>query len=631
MSALDALIGQVIGGRYRIERLLGKGGFGAVFEATHLELQRPVAVKVLLASAQEGDALLARFRREARLQDELRHPAIVKLRDFGRREEDGLCFMVQEFVDGRTLDALVADGPVAPQRAIRLVCGVLEGLAEAHWRGIVHRDLKPANIMVVEGPDEEEVRILDFGIAKAGDLGEESVAITQTGQLLGTPAFMAPEQIEGQRVTAAADLYAMGVVLFVLLTGRRPFVGSLQAVLTAHLVRPVPALPAGLPVGLGAVVACAMAKDPGDRFASAGEMRGALLGVLGGAEEAGAEDSAGGAARGAAPAVERARSGRGAETGSLDETAVTPTPSSSWREAVVSGEWTDAEGAGGVERSAPRDGRSVPWWDRSTAESERPAGNGGAVGDSAARASGWATVTEGSGGEEDTSVDVSGDGSDQRRAVTGGDGAAEGAAVVGGGGGEGAVEGEAASAGAEVATAVDAAAVWRPEVAGWAAAGRAPGGVKAASGWWVVGWVVAVGVLAGAGVTWWMVGGGERASERVADGGVDGSSAVDGGADGGAGRDGGQRDAGGGEASAGEVVVVGQDARPRTRPPPPPGALPPAERLRVLEARFARAIHGCEWDAAQRALEEIERITPEKVAELRTQLHRAQVSQVGCE
>ena len=279
MTDLHALIGRTLGGRYRIEALIGRGGFGAVYRAVHIELDRPVAIKTLVAREGIAAQMQSRFRREARVQAELRHPSIVHLLDFGR-EPDDTCYMVSEYVDGRTLKETVdAEGPLTPPRAARIVIDVLDGLAAAHRRGIVHRDIKPANIMLVDGPEGEEVRLLDFGIAKVRDAVDESQTLTAQGQLLGTPAFMAPEQIQQEPPSPATDLYAMGGVLYYLLSGQKPYSGGIRAVLTAHLMQPAPTLPPGIGAGFDAVVARAMAKVPAARYASAEAMRGAVAAV----------------------------------------------------------------------------------------------------------------------------------------------------------------------------------------------------------------------------------------------------------------------------------------------------------------------------------------------------------------
>ncbi len=275
MLTPHALVGRVVGGQFRIDGLIGQGGFGAVFRAWDLSLERPVAVKVIAHAGVE--ALAARFHREAQVQARFRHPAIVRLLYFG--EDAGLCFMVQELVEGRTLRAVVnREGPLAPDRVVRLFASLLDALDEAHGEGVVHRDLKPANIMLVEGRRGEEVRLLDFGIAKIIEQSDAIETLTATGAVIGTPAWMSPEQATRQPVTPAADLYAIGCVMYYALTGRKPFTGTPVQILMDHANRAPDPLPATVPAPLAAVVRRAMAKRPGDRFPSADAMKAALEG-----------------------------------------------------------------------------------------------------------------------------------------------------------------------------------------------------------------------------------------------------------------------------------------------------------------------------------------------------------------
>lgn len=281
MIDLHALIGRTLGGRYRVEALLGQGGFGAVYRAVHVELGHFVAIKTLVARLGVDHQMEARFRREATVLRGLRHLSIVQLLDFGR-EPDGMFWMAQEYVDGRTLkDVIEENGPLDTHRAARIISDALDGLAAAHRRGIVHRDIKPANIMLVEGHDGEEVRVLDFGIAKVHDAVDESQTLTAQGQLLGTPAFMAPEQIQQEPPTAATDIYALGGVLYYLLTGSKPYSGNIQAVLTAHLVLPAPRVAPDHSHLLDPVIAKAMAKVPSDRYPDAETMQLAILQACG--------------------------------------------------------------------------------------------------------------------------------------------------------------------------------------------------------------------------------------------------------------------------------------------------------------------------------------------------------------
>ncbi len=267
------LIGRQLADKYTLESLLGVGGFGAVYRARQAPIDRLVAVKVNLHPHRVD--LQARFVREARLQAELRHPGCVMLLDCG--ETEGLFYLVQEFVDGRSLKAELGEGALAPERAVELICQVLGALSEAHRHHIVHRDIKPANIMLTRGlGGREEVRVLDFGIAKLlVDNEEDTESLTGTGMSLGTPAYMAPEQIRPGPIGPPTDVYAVGAMLYRVLAGRAAFGGATIDVLTQQLNKPPPPLPDGLSM-FDPIVARAMAKRPEDRFQTAAEMSAAL-------------------------------------------------------------------------------------------------------------------------------------------------------------------------------------------------------------------------------------------------------------------------------------------------------------------------------------------------------------------
>ncbi|MEM1417489.1 MAG: serine/threonine-protein kinase, partial [Myxococcota bacterium] len=191
----ERLIGEVLGERYRVDALLGEGGIGRVYRATHLKLDRPVAVKVLLEEHRELALQRQRFEREVRTLARLRHPNIVTVVDFGVAE--GLPYLVMELVEGEDLDALLeGGGPFAPERAFEVLRQVLKSLAYAHEKGIVHRDLKPSNVLLTSLPDgSEHVEVLDFGLAKFIDPVEEAASpkLTRAGCIVGSPAYMAPE------------------------------------------------------------------------------------------------------------------------------------------------------------------------------------------------------------------------------------------------------------------------------------------------------------------------------------------------------------------------------------------------------------------------------------------------------
>jgi serine/threonine protein kinase len=256
--------GRPLGGRYRLEALLATGGMGEVWAAHDLLLDRSVAVKVL-GPAFAGDGRAAeRLRREARAAGRLEHPGIARVLDLG--EDGGLPYLVMELLEGESLAERVGrDGAMAPAEAARVVAAVADALEAAHRAGVVHRDVKPGNVFL--GADGS-VKVLDFGIASAA--GEAALT---TGDLIGTAAYLAPERALGHRATPAADVYALGVVLYELLAGRRPFeAGSDIELAMAHVhARPTPLAQAapGTPPLLVAACEQAMARDPSSRPPSA--------------------------------------------------------------------------------------------------------------------------------------------------------------------------------------------------------------------------------------------------------------------------------------------------------------------------------------------------------------------------
>ncbi|GMV39666.1 MAG: hypothetical protein AMXMBFR64_13820 [Myxococcales bacterium] len=273
----DPMVGHVFEGRYKVDALLGRGGFGSVYRAFQLNMgNRPVALKLLRRELASSLEQIGRFQREAHAASLLQHPSTIKVFDFGQTE-DGDLFMVVELLQGEPLNRLLArEGRLDPDRAISIACQVLRSLGEAHDQGIVHRDIKPDNIFIQEVRGERDmVKVLDFGVAKLATTSEGGT-LTQTGAVLGSPAYMAPEQALGHRVDARADLYAVGVLLYEMLAGRLPFDGThIMQVLAAHVVSPVPPLVELAPVSaeLAAVVHACLEKDPSVRPPSADALR----------------------------------------------------------------------------------------------------------------------------------------------------------------------------------------------------------------------------------------------------------------------------------------------------------------------------------------------------------------------
>jgi eukaryotic-like serine/threonine-protein kinase len=271
--------GTVLEGKYRIERTIGIGGMGAVYEAQHLLLDKRVAVKIILPGAASTEDLAQRLVREARAAAATGHRNIAAVTDLGHAS-DGSLFVVMEFLDGKTLRAIVDEqGALAPGRAVALTDQVLAGLEAVHAKGIIHRDLKPENLMlVVDDLGEELVKIFDFGISKFDRPGQSQM--TKEGLVVGTPSFMAPEQIRAQRVDHRADLYACGVILYYLLTNTTPFAGeSITAILTAALTtdpEPPSRRRPEVSAELDRVVLTAMSREPDDRYPNARAFRTAL-------------------------------------------------------------------------------------------------------------------------------------------------------------------------------------------------------------------------------------------------------------------------------------------------------------------------------------------------------------------
>lgn len=260
-------------GKYITTRVLGRGGMATVYEARDPMLDRRVAIKVIHPHLASETGFGERFRREARLVASLRHPHIVQLYDYD--VENGQPFMVMESLDGGSLKdrlaGLRAQGETMPLDEIeRVLSALASALDYAHVRGAIHRDIKPSNVLFT--PTGEPV-LTDFGIAK---ILSDTVQFTLTGGVVGTPAYMAPEQASNGVMDARTDLYSLGVVLYEMATGRIPFEGdSPTAVMLQHLTEPPPPprqFNSGLPQAVEAVILKALAKDPNERFASAGEM-----------------------------------------------------------------------------------------------------------------------------------------------------------------------------------------------------------------------------------------------------------------------------------------------------------------------------------------------------------------------
>ncbi len=277
----DPWIGRVVDRRYRVVMRLGSGGMGVVYQVEHLHLGKKAAMKVLTPDGAAQPEMVRRFRNEAQAVSKLDHPNIVQTFDFGQC--DGALYLVMEYINGEDLSALIRrEGPWSFARSARLFVQVCAGLVEAHDAGIVHRDLKPENLMVVKRRDgSEHVKILDFGLAKLRERATDSErsSVSSGGQVIGTPYYMAPEQVRGEPLDARADLYSVGATLYRVLTGLPPFdAPSPMSVLAKHLtddlIPPCARAPErALPPEADRIVLRAMEKVASERYASALEMR----------------------------------------------------------------------------------------------------------------------------------------------------------------------------------------------------------------------------------------------------------------------------------------------------------------------------------------------------------------------
>jgi serine/threonine-protein kinase len=273
-TEVDDRVGSLVDERYKILAPMASGSMGAVYKAERVPVGKLVAIKFLHASYANDPEFLARFERETRVMSKLAHPNCVSVVDFGVWA--GAPYLVMEYVAGRTLRAIIDGGPLPAARALGIARQLAAGLAHAHAQGITHRDIKPANIMISDEIGAgEHVRILDFGLARLRGMGGRDA--TQANVVVGTPNYMAPEQtVGGGVIDARTDLYAVGVVLFEMIAGERPFKAEdTLTLLGMHRAAPIPHLadrvPPGVevPVGLSAVIERAMAKAPDDRFATA--------------------------------------------------------------------------------------------------------------------------------------------------------------------------------------------------------------------------------------------------------------------------------------------------------------------------------------------------------------------------
>jgi serine/threonine protein kinase len=274
-QVIDRLLGRTVDGRYRIEKKIGEGGMGNVYLATHVVLNRKLALKVLAGDMARNPEVVQRFQQEAQSATAIGHQNIIDIQDFGRLP-DGTAYFVMEYLDGLSLTGLLEqEGALDVPAIIKIARQIAEALDAAHARGIVHRDLKPDNISVIQkGEDPRFVKVLDFGIAKVGGAASR---LTQTGVIFGTPHYMAPEQAAGQAVDHRADIYSLGIILYEMSVGKVPFdADTYMGILSKHMFENPPVDPTAVPGrALGAlkpVVLKALQKKPDDRYSSMREL-----------------------------------------------------------------------------------------------------------------------------------------------------------------------------------------------------------------------------------------------------------------------------------------------------------------------------------------------------------------------
>ena len=282
-SEILSLLGRTLA-HYRINTAIGAGGMGEVYRATDSKLGREVALKVLPPDMARDPERLARFQREARAVAALNHPHIVTI--YSVEESDGVHFLTMELVEGQSLDHRIPEGGLPVQQIVEIAGALADALAAAHDKGIVHRDLKPANVMVTE---EGRVKVLDFGLAKeiraanSSDATMTSAGHTEVGLVMGTPRYMSPEQIAGRTLDHRTDIFSLGIILYEMSTGWRPFAGTSSAELASAILRDTPPLVtdlrANLPADLARIIQRCLEKSAADRFQSARDIRNELRGI----------------------------------------------------------------------------------------------------------------------------------------------------------------------------------------------------------------------------------------------------------------------------------------------------------------------------------------------------------------
>jgi len=323
------LVGQVVADRYHVVKKLGEGGMGQVYLAEHVKMGRRSAIKVMNPSMVHDPDALARFNREAANASRITHPNVCAIYDFGETP-DGMIYLAMEFIEGEPLTAILErDGALGTARAVQIFLQVADALQAAHDLGIVHRDLKPDNIMISRGKGGRDlVKVVDFGIAKAVGGDDAGQKVTKTGLVVGTPEFMSPEQLSGDKVDGRSDLYALALVFFRMLTGKLPFeANTVQETMIKRLTDEPTKLATArpdvvFPTGLQEVLATALTRSPVDRYQTVAKFAENVATVTG-------------AGRPAAAAIPRTRADSDAETQLLDGAAAQATAAKVRKRSVV--------------------------------------------------------------------------------------------------------------------------------------------------------------------------------------------------------------------------------------------------------------------------------------------------------
>jgi len=278
----DPLLGRTLAGKYLVDKLIKRGGMGAVYRGKHVMMDKTVAIKVLRPALAVDDDVVARFSREAKAASRISHPHAVSVTDFGE-SENGVVFLVMEYLDGRTLKEIIrSEGPLPLKRVAEIIRQVTGALDAAHGQGVVHRDLKSDNIMVSQTNGGDWAKVLDFGIAKIQQPASVKDAdLTAPNLVIGTPQYMSPEQCsQTQPLDARSDIYSLGVIIYEMLAGRVPFTAESATMIMMQHVQDTPpsvlATRPDLPPAVDGVITRALAKDPADRFQTAGELFAAL-------------------------------------------------------------------------------------------------------------------------------------------------------------------------------------------------------------------------------------------------------------------------------------------------------------------------------------------------------------------